>query len=170
MELLQEELASLSASHCTLIAQLNTVSTELGSLRERNKTLEEENAGWELLMRERTLNGGMRGKGLLGEDWLDEGEESDGEDEGMGGRTELEALDEEMEGFMSISPVVTKFASVRSNKQRKGKGGSLGDSQFTGSGGLDLAAELGRAEVDTDAGEMRVLGKGDEGEGELLCY
>ncbi|RXK37059.1 hypothetical protein M231_05647 [Tremella mesenterica] len=46
--------------------------------------------------------------------------------------------------------------------RRKSKGENLGDLPVTGSG-LDLAAELGRAEA-AQGGEMRVLGKGDEGE------
>jgi hypothetical protein len=47
---------------------------------------------------------------------------------------------------------------------KKPKGETLGDWAVTGSG-LDLAAELGRAEEGVEEGQLRKLGKGDDGEG-----
>lgn len=50
---------------------------------------------------------------------------------------------------------------------KKPKGESLADFAVTGSG-LDLAAELGRAEEGVEEGQLRKLGKGDDGEGTSL--
>lgn len=146
-EQLQEELASLSAAHCTLIAQLNTTTLELADVKERNMALEEENAGWELLMRERTLNGGMRGRGLLSEDWLD-GDVSDVE-EGPddvkatvrpreGRKSDLEALDEEMGASMHQNGRTSAHGSAPLTAFTE-EGSSLA------AGSQHLAAELGRA-------------------------
>lgn len=153
VETLNEELASLSAAHCTLIAQYNTTSKEVADLKGENKRLEEENAGWELLMRDQTMSGNVKGRGLFSEDWLDEGELSE-EEGGVGtdsgglrvgeaaekskmrkqqrlkGRTVLESLDEEME--MGLE---------------EGREGDTEGMQSLGSGG-DLAAELGRVNED----------------------
>lgn len=169
-ELLQEELASLSASHCTLIAQLNTVQSELGDLKERNKILEEENAGWELLMRDRTLTGGMRGKGLLGEEWLEEGESDDEDVETVkrrrGRKSGLEALDEEMEGIMgdlSSSAEESKSGLRRAKSGQKGKTDDRKGVQESGSG-MDLAAELDRAQETAGEGQAELRSQGDESE------
>lgn len=61
---LKEELASLSASHQTLVAQLTTLADELHEVKADNTRLLEENDSWQLLVEERTLAGHM-GAGLL---------------------------------------------------------------------------------------------------------
>lgn len=61
---LKEELASLSASHQTLVAQLTTLADELHEVKADNARLLEENDSWQLLVEERTLAGHM-GSGLL---------------------------------------------------------------------------------------------------------
>ncbi|RSH87280.1 hypothetical protein EHS25_003189 [Saitozyma podzolica] len=192
---LQEEVASLKAAHDSLVAKMNTVSLEVTDLRQRNTELEEENEGWEFLMRERTMSGQvMEGGGLFG---LESPPQSPPPDDGNSGRGKgaarksmLEALDEELESEMddlqseldAQSPIVDGEDDVSAKDldqpaevlngtsqparrgRRKGRQGeNLGSLPVTGSG-LDLAAELGRAEVDLEGGEMRVLGKGDEGE------
>lgn len=59
---LQEELASLSASHQTLVAQLTTLADELHEVKAENSRIQEENEAWQLLIEERTLAGHMHGK------------------------------------------------------------------------------------------------------------
>ncbi|WWC89228.1 uncharacterized protein L201_004146 [Kwoniella dendrophila CBS 6074] len=54
---LKDELASINISHSTLLAKLNTITKELHELKILNQELQEENEGWEFLIRERTLNG-----------------------------------------------------------------------------------------------------------------
>ena len=187
---LREELASLNVSNSTLLAQLNTVSKDVAELRAANEALQEENEGWEYLVRERTFSGrsnGIDALGLLGKDRAPLPENSPQ-------RAHLQALDEELEmdelhseleaqspilvdqGFArdldANSPVMGQGMTLSPSghlapPKRRSKGESLGDLPVTGSG-LDLAAELGRAEADLDGSQMRVLGKGDEGEGEYL--
>ncbi|ORX35806.1 hypothetical protein BD324DRAFT_631779 [Kockovaella imperatae] len=181
---LKDELASLKVSNSTLLAQLDTVNREVGELRQANVELLEENAGWEYLVRERTLSGKMPD---IGCDVVSRYDDSLTPSGRAGGH--LEALDEELEmdelnsdlnaqspiledehvfvksldgesGSMSISSS-GHLAPPKKGKIRKVE--SLGDLPETGVG-LDLAAELGRAEVEVDAGQMRVWGKGDEGE------
>ena len=183
---LQEELASLNVSHSTILAQLNTITKEVHDLRATNRTLAEENEGWEFLLRERTLNGKVREGGLLAQRGDGERYEPEG--------SHLSVLDEQMEmdelhsDLDAQSPILEDgqaFArdldgAITSRspegehlappKRKKPKGENLGDLPVTGNG-LDLAAELGRAEVDLNGNEMRRLGKGDEGEGGLmLCW
>lgn len=168
------------------MAQLNTLTKEVHDLRVTNATLAEENEGWEFLLRERTLSGKVKEGGLLGyHDDLSRRHTAEG-------KGHLDVLDEEMEmdelhsdleaqspimedhqgfirdldqdsGVLSRSP---ESVHLKPPKKSRPKGESLGDLPVTGTG-LDLAAELGRAEVDLDGSEMRVLGKGDEGEGGL---
>lgn len=82
---MQEELATLNVSHSTLLAQLNTITKEMQDLKRTNTTLKEENEGWEFLLRERTLSGRMKSTFSMREEFVDEG------------KSQLEALDEEME-------------------------------------------------------------------------
>jgi hypothetical protein len=177
---LQEELASLSVSHSTILAQRNTLAKEVDDLRAIVRVLAEENEGWEFLLRERTLNGKVREGGLLGPREEEERYEREG--------SQLSVLDEELEmnelhsdldaqcpileddqvfardldvRMLSRSPEEEHLAPPRRKKEN---GGNLGSVPVTGNG-LDLAAELGRAEVDLNGSEMRQLGKGNEGEG-----
>jgi FtsZ-binding cell division protein ZapB len=194
---LQEEVASLKAAHDSLVAKMNTVSLEVTDLRQRNTQLEEENEGWEFLMRERTMSGQViEGGGLFGPESPPQSPPPDngnsGRRKGAARKSMLEALDEELESEMdelqsdldAQSPIVDDkddvfakdldhqagglngtSAPTRRGRRKGQQGENLGSLPVTGSG-LDLAAELGRVEVDLEGGEMRVLGKGDEGEGE----
>lgn len=182
----QDELATLKVSYSTVLAQLNTTSKEVSELRQANATLREENEGWEFLVRERTF------AGTLHPDREDDWAAKPNDPPNKPGLGQLEALDEEMEmdelhsdleaqspilddeqGFIrdldhNDGPLLSKSPSrylAAPGSRRKPKGESLGDLPLTSSG-LDLAAELGRAEVDLEGDQMRVLGKGDEGEGE----
>ncbi|ORY20637.1 hypothetical protein BCR39DRAFT_555091 [Naematelia encephala] len=183
---LEEELDSLRMSHSTLLAQLNTLTHELHEVRIQNTQLVEENQGWEFLVRERTFNGQVRSSsGLLGHG-RDRTSSSSSDGEVRKGNSQLDALDEEMEaemeelhsdleahspifddhddlspGYRTSSDSSLLAPPINRRKSSKSKGETLQDGHATGSG-LDLAAELGRAEVDLDAGETRVLGKGDE--------
>ncbi|KAK8864475.1 hypothetical protein IAR55_001725 [Kwoniella newhampshirensis] len=101
---LKDELASMNLSHSTLLAKLNTITKELEDLKVVNKELEEENEGWEFLIRERTLNGKVRqGVGFLGRDRTDSEEEEDassGVAGSVGGRSGLESVDEDLDAEM----------------------------------------------------------------------
>ena len=185
---LQAELSTLNVSHSTLLAQLNTVSRELNELRQVNATLKDENEGWEFLVRERTLAGNVPGS-LISDGPSEQDAFRKSSNRGRNGQQE--ALDEDMEmdelhsDLEAQSPIFDdEEMHVRNLDQesrtpktesknghlapprpkQKPEGESLGDLPLTSSG-LDLAAELGRAEVDLDGSQMRMLGKGDEGEG-----
>lgn len=136
-------------------------------LKESNKRLEEENSGWELLMRERTMSGTVRGRGLLSEEWLESDlDDDEEEDEGMmGGTTSrkgpitpersvrrkgksvLESLDEEMEAELGDAGYAVPID----------EGQGMGT---MGSGG-DLAAELGRAGADVSTAITPVSGESE---------
>jgi uncharacterized coiled-coil protein SlyX len=171
---LNDELATLRASHFTTLAQLNTLTRELNELRNTNTALQEENEGWEYLLRERTLNGKVLDGGLLSREGS--GEEPPRKHKPR--KSELEALDEELEmdelhsdldaqspllddkhdrefakdmdgAYVSrTSPTSGHLQPPTRRNGRKAKG--LKDSSVKASG-LDLAAELGRADVVDDA-------------------
>ena len=194
----KEELASLRVAHAAVLAQLNTLVSEVQEVRRENGRLVEENEGWEFLVRERTLNGQLGD--LFGspsardeppspttitrmEAELSPGVETetlDKMEEDVD--SEMEDLHSDLEAQSPIFDDDHAFARNLDEGQRKPRtkhgrlappqaalnkrpeGENLGDLPVTGSG-LDLAAELGRAEA-AQGGEMRPLGKGDEGEGE----
>ena len=176
---LQEELATLNVSHSTILAQLSTLSKEIHELRSTNATLVEENEGWEFLLRERTLNGKVREGGLLG---ARHEENSPGHLHTWDEQTEMDELHSELDAQSPImdsphesardldqdsllsQPPRSANISASRDMSKASQGENLGDLPVTGAG-LDLAAELGRAEVDLSGSEMRVLSKGDEGEG-----
>ena len=183
---LQTELSTLNVSHSTLLAQLNTVSKEVIELRPMNASLKDENEGWEFLVRERTLAGTAPGSLIL----VSHAEQNALGGSSMGTRNgQLEALDEEMEmdelhsDLQAQSPIfddgemhVRDLDEQESWSKRKSKrdhlappepkGEDLGDSPPP-DGGSNLAAELGRAEVDLDDKRMRSLRRSDESNGEL---
>ena len=178
---LEEELASLSAAHCSLIAQYNTISKDLSDAKTENKRLEEENAGWELLMRDQTMSGSVRGRGIFSEDWLDEGEWSEGEMEGMdGGRGKGTAG--QASGTREDGGAGRERGKVKGTKggrtvlesldeememglEDEGTAGGMGS---MGSGG-DLAAELAKADggVQAETGVVQPI-KPSEADGEFL--
>jgi hypothetical protein len=68
------------------------MSKDLRDSREANTKLQEENEGWEYLLRERTLNGKVLEGGLLSREMS-----TDEQPRGKPRMSELEALDEELE-------------------------------------------------------------------------
>lgn len=162
---LQEEIASLHISHSTLVAQVNTLSKDIHELRLVNAELEEENEGYEFLLKERTLSG----KVLENPNIFGNGEY------GFASPSQLDVLDEQLEmeelhsdlqaqspifedghrserdlDQISTSPgqggLTPQKKIMRKSRSSGGKKDSPGIGNTTG--GLDLAAELGRAEVD----------------------
>jgi hypothetical protein len=103
ISLLQEELSSLSLSHSALLTQLKTVTGEVHELKVLNASLQEENEGWEFLLRERTLSGKvLEGSGLLSRGVSQDETDVEAEPKKRSGRrvkqiNELDALDEELE-------------------------------------------------------------------------
>ncbi|WVQ79952.1 hypothetical protein IAT38_002053 [Cryptococcus sp. DSM 104549] len=192
---LKEELISLNLSHSTILAKFNNLTKEVQELKLANLELQEENEGWEFLMRERTFSGKVRERGgILGMASADSDSQESEPPLSAGSRRRRtrtvsglasldESLEDEMDGLHSDldaqSPIFDEehqfitdldhgihgnsLAPPSKRRGKKVKGDNLGDLPVTG-GGLDLAAELGRAEVHLDGNKMRVLGKGDEGE------
>ncbi|KAK4684229.1 hypothetical protein P7C73_g5964, partial [Tremellales sp. Uapishka_1] len=175
---LQEEVASLTVTQSTLLTQLNTLTTEIHDLKILNSRLQEENEGWEYLVRERTISGQVRREGgLLGRTRQDAEEfylsptKHTTELENLDEQLEMEELHSDIEAHTPMQgrefdfdqPSPGGYLAPPQNT-RNPKGESLGDVPVTGSG-LDLAAELGRADVNLPGADMRILGKGDEGEG-----
>ncbi|WWD17221.1 hypothetical protein CI109_101659 [Kwoniella shandongensis] len=185
---LKDELASINLSHSTLLAKLNTITKELHDLKIVNKQLEEDNEGWEFLIRERTLNGQVKqGGGFLNQPESDD--ESDGPSLGAGspstapGSPLEEELDEEMEELNSDLEAQSSIfddehhfvtnldgksdgllapPSKAKRRGRKSQGDGLAKSPASSvRGGLDLAAELGMVEG-SDAGSV---GRGNDAEG-----
>lgn len=168
-------------SHATLLAQLNTLTSEMHELKAENIRLEEENQGWEFLVTKRTFNGQVRdGGGLLGKEGNGSNHVGSVEEEGM---SQLDALDEEMDelhsdleaqspileddqGFVkrlddfSTSPEQKHLAPPRRRRQVR-----KGTVKITKSGsGMDLAAEMDRAQ-DGSRKEVSVeAGQDEEGE------
>nr|ODN88184.1 hypothetical protein L203_02789 [Cryptococcus depauperatus CBS 7841] len=76
---LKDEVACLKLSYSTLLAKYNTLVQEVQDLRTANRSLQEENEGWEFLVRERTLSGNFREKGgLLNQEGKQEIQKSEG--------------------------------------------------------------------------------------------
>jgi hypothetical protein len=176
-------------THSALLAQLNTLTKELHGLRATNAALQEENEGWEYLLRERTLNGKVLEAGLLSREMSVE-EPLDANELRRSRTSELEALDEELEmdelhsDLEAQSPIFDEkhdheFARdineyqlstsperghlVPPRKGRKSnKKGNLSGARNAGIG-LDLATELGRAEEVPGGAEVT---PGYEGESE----
>ena len=186
---LQEDLESLRISHATLLAQLDSLSREVHNTRTENVKLQEENEGWEFLIRERTFQGHLFHQHQHQEDNKDQ-------DEGEQGKAQLEALDEELElemddlnteidahSPMSDEDTLSLRSTLRGQVKRRPQrhqpisrqtsiSESLDPGHDMGTGlGLDLATELGRAgEMSTGTTSRQVSRSGppavtsDEGE------
>ncbi|WVQ99619.1 hypothetical protein IAU59_006756 [Kwoniella sp. CBS 9459] len=141
---MKDELSSLNLSHTTLLAKLNTVTKELHELKIANQELQEENEGWEFLVRERTLNGNVRSQGgiLSAARFNADSDQSDAvSDPPLSAgleqphRTGLESLDEELEAEMdelhsdleAHSPIFEDDHAFATNLDgsRKHRGGGL---------------------------------------------
>ncbi|TFK41048.1 hypothetical protein BDQ12DRAFT_646758 [Crucibulum laeve] len=174
MTALKLELSTLSTSYSSLQSTLVLLQTQLVDLRRVNHELQEENESYMILLREKTLSGQfdlMRqvGGGSVSSDEasLDDGvENTDNGDIGSlhsVGRSILDRVDEEAGESLAFlqediehnsnpdleSSRPSRYPSRQGRKRTLSNGASRGESladlPITGPG-LDLAAELGRAE------------------------
>lgn len=158
----------MAASQEALQTHLGALAQELQDVKKINSQLREENEGWQALMTDQTMSGTIRkGSGMLSR-VLSDGSGALGVVGGVSRKRRpnvrqhmLEAESNEVVGVADSTEVDDPLHPSGLDEQPVGE--SLEGIPVTGSG-LDLAAELGRAEV-SQGGEMRVLGKGDEGEG-----
>jgi len=166
MTSLKLELSTLSTSYASLQSTLILMQTQLVDLKRVNQELQEENESYMILLREKTLSGQFdlmrQVGGAASSDDESEGDEPSTDVSSMRshGRSTLDRveeepsdiLDTELPGNISDSEDQSMRGSRYPNKpERKrttshsGRGESLADLPITGPG-LDLAAELGRAE------------------------
>ncbi|KZT75170.1 hypothetical protein DAEQUDRAFT_659280 [Daedalea quercina L-15889] len=178
MTALKLELSTLSTSYSSLQQTLVLLQTQLVDLKRVNNELQEENESYNILLRERTLNGQfdvMRmGGGTsiseasaseAGDDEETDGDSKDGESLGSRntGRSVLDPVEElaefeldpafEQDGEQDQEGLETgesassarRHARKHSSHSPQTRGESLANLPITGPG-LDLAAELGRAE------------------------
>ncbi len=177
MTALRLELSTLSTSYSSLQNTVQLLSSQLLDLRRVNKVLQEENESYNILLRERTINGQFDILRTVGTKSSDDGSESgseDGNDEESDVNDErslrsqdrktldpVDELPEEMELPLAEEEDEDDAGSLPSRSRRPGRGGrrpaitsrspaphkgeSLANLPITGPG-LDLAAELGRAE------------------------
>ncbi|KAF9460785.1 hypothetical protein BDZ94DRAFT_871102 [Collybia nuda] len=172
MTSLKLELSTLSTSYSSLQSTLVLLQTQLMDLKRVNHELQEENESYMILLREKTLSGQfdlMRQVGGGSSEENDEGDDNGDSTENTDvgslrsvGRSTLDRVEEELledsleqelrqgpESRDTNSP--TSHPISKSNRKRTisassaPRGESLADLPITGPG-LDLAAELGRAE------------------------
>ncbi|KAG5654800.1 hypothetical protein H0H81_003808 [Sphagnurus paluster] len=169
MTSLRLELSTLSTSYSSLQSTLVLLQTQLVDLKRVNHELQEDNESYMILLREKTLSGQFDLIRQVGADSSSDGDECDEdeqmEDEDIGSlrsatRTALdrveeeiseESLEHELERSLetrsteSPSRQPSRHSRKRTMSASTPKGESLADLPITGPG-LDLAAELGRAE------------------------
>lgn len=195
MTALKLELSTLSTSHASLQSTLVLMQTQLVDLKRVNQELQEENESYMILLREKTLSGQFDVIKQVGGGSITS--EDDGSEEDRGGtdiesmrsrgRSTLDIVQEEpFEGLDSEGFVDTTDSDIPSRSSRHGRsdrrrgssphvtlGESLAGLPITGPG-LDLAAELGRAEnkdilaeTTFDDGERQTPSKGKRGKKEV---
>lgn len=175
MTALKLELSTLSTSYSSLQSTLVLLQTQLVDLKRVNQELQEENESYMILLREKTLSGQFDLMKQVGGSRTSDDEDDDDDDEDQDGgsaadvgslrsvgRSTLDRVDEESgESLQYLHESVDLDqglpSSSRSSRHpsRQGRkrtlsnhaprGESLADLPITGPG-LDLAAELGRAE------------------------
>ncbi|KAJ7783908.1 hypothetical protein DFH07DRAFT_209774 [Mycena maculata] len=176
MTSLRLELSTLSTSYSSLQSTLVLLQTQLVDLKRVNHELQEENESYMILLRERTLSGQFDVMKQVGGGSTDDGEDDeDDEDDGVSadlgslrsaGRSVLDKVEEEDDAQEESLEQQLERSLVRETdspsssrplgrpgRKRTGsqshspsiRGESLADLPITGPG-LDLAAELGRAE------------------------
>ncbi|KAK0506064.1 hypothetical protein EDD18DRAFT_1315602 [Armillaria luteobubalina] len=174
MTSLRLELSTLSTSHSSLQSTLVLLQTQLLDLKRVNHELQEENESYMILLREKTLSGQFDVMKQMASTSQDDEDDNDADSTDVGslrsiGRSTLERVDEEevnqvtfeQELERSLEPQDTDSVSSRNGRSTKHgrsrgasvshspgsgpRGESLADLPITGPG-LDLAAELGRAE------------------------
>ncbi|KAG6889190.1 hypothetical protein C0995_002905 [Termitomyces sp. Mi166 len=171
MTSLRLELSTLSTSYSSLQSTLILLQTQLVDLKRVNNELQEENESYMILLREKTLSGQFDVIRQVGGGHGSEGDDDD-DDDHTGGtdagslrsitrstldRVEEEASEDKLEHELehnlnfdtrsvdSTSRQSSKHGHRRNTSTGPTRGESLADLPITGPG-LDLAAELGRAE------------------------
>lgn len=190
MTALKLELSTLSTSYASMQSTLVMLQSQLVDLKRVNQGLQEENESYNILLTEKTLNGQFDLLRQVGSSsrTSDSGDDDEDDDRATSadsrslhstGRSVLDRVEEEPESLtvdtslaMELAEVDTPMSSRSSRPSRQGRkrtmsasngrGESLADLPITGPG-LDLAAELGRAE-NKDILEGNVV---DDGRGEL---
>jgi hypothetical protein len=167
MTSLKLELSTLSTSYSSLQSTLMLMQTQLIDLKRVNQELQEENESYMILLREKTLSGQFdlmkQVGGVSASGTSDDGSDDDREGTDVGsmlslGRNtldrvveeEAEVLDSEVLEDISDSGAQPLRTPRHPGRPRRisshlSRGESLADLPITGPG-LDLAAELGRAE------------------------
>ncbi|THV04821.1 hypothetical protein K435DRAFT_774138 [Dendrothele bispora CBS 962.96] len=172
MTALRLELSTLSTSHASLQNTLVLLQSQLVDLKRVNQHLQEENESYNILLREKTLSGRLDFLKQVGSGSEDEDDEDDERADAGSlrstGRNTLDRVEEEqgdslvgslgqeLERSGDLQDTDSVSSRHRSRPGRKrgastshsptgNKGESLADLPITGPG-LDLAAELGRAE------------------------
>ncbi|KAF8167992.1 hypothetical protein B0H34DRAFT_792652 [Crassisporium funariophilum] len=169
MTSLKLELSTLSTSYSSLQSTLILMQTQLVDLKRVNQEVQEENESYMILLREKTLSGQFDLMKQVGGVAGSSDEDDNSEDDDQGGtdvgsmlslgrstldRVEEETadtLDSELPGDMSDSDLPQSSRNSRHPSRKRTtsthapRGESLADLPITGPG-LDLAAELGRAE------------------------
>ncbi|KAF9532035.1 hypothetical protein CPB83DRAFT_54416 [Crepidotus variabilis] len=166
MTALKLELSTLSTSYASLQSTLILLQTQLVDLKRVNQEVQEENESYMILLRERTLSGQydvhkqVGGTGSATDEDSDDGVSVDTSSMRSRTRSTLDIVEEEpFEGLDSELLVDGSDSDMpqrggrhhgrperkRTNSSHGGQGESLAGLPITGPG-LDLAAELGRAE------------------------
>ncbi|RDB29348.1 hypothetical protein Hypma_015415 [Hypsizygus marmoreus] len=174
MTSLKLELSTLSTSYSSLQSTLVLLQTQLIDLKRVNHQLQEDNESYLILLREKTLSGQFDLRGQVGGGSSDDDDDDDDGDDATenstdvrslrsAGRSILDRVDEELpedsfeqELERSLDTRNTDSPTSRQTGKHQGRkrtismpsaprGESLADLPITGPG-LDLAAELGRAE------------------------
>ena len=167
MTSLRLELSTLSTSYSSLQSTLVLLQTQLVDLKRVNRELQEENESFMILLREKTLNGQFDLMAQVGGNASDEDEDEDSAGNTdvrslrSTARSTLDRVEEELSESASEQEIdrdiernsgfPTPRNQTRSARKRTlssssvPRGESLADLPITGPG-LDLAAELGRAE------------------------
>ncbi|KAF9452667.1 hypothetical protein P691DRAFT_178608 [Macrolepiota fuliginosa MF-IS2] len=172
MTALKLELSTLSTSYSSLQSTLVLLQSQLVDLKRVNNELQEENESYMILLRERTLNGQFDLIRQVGTNDTTSEDEDEGSDDNVErhtdvgslrsiGRGTLDRVDEEVDGTeapvddiasmdddlekLRFSRHSSRQGRKRTNSTHETRVESLADLPITGPG-LDLAAELGRAE------------------------
>ncbi|KAK7463707.1 hypothetical protein VKT23_005645 [Stygiomarasmius scandens] len=182
MTALRLELSTLSTSHASLQNTLVLLQSQLVDLTRVNQGLQEENESYNILLREKTLSGRLDFLKQVGSGSEDDEDDEEREDAGSlrsTGRNTLDRVEEEhaeslggtlgqeleRSGDLQDTDSVSSRHRARQGRKRSAstshspagnRGESLADLPITGPG-LDLAAELGRAE-----NNAILAGNGDE--------
>jgi hypothetical protein len=189
MTALKLELSTLSTSHSSFQSTLLLLQSQLLDLKRVNHELQEDNESYMILLREKTLSGQFDPMRQIGASNSTSEDDDDGDGSDVEqhmdmislrstGRSNLDRVDEEIEGTEALvenevsleddssEPHFSRQSSRQGRKRtsstHESRGESLADLPITGPG-LDLAAELGRAEnKDTLEGATNIVDPTDD--------